>query len=313
MKKAIVLLITLALLSIISTLIVVSLNISTKNLDRVAYIDAQNQFSLVFKDFVKIIKNFSKDINDSQTLDMFLSNSTLPGLYDEKSGITIGMMVETKMDRINLNYLLNQLVQNSKNGDVNLTSEFLLTPLEKFSAFYRLSDSALFIDLLLDTIDQDQEERAPFSEISALDFDFREGKVFSFNHLKKIFNHYYKLSHDERIFAITENDFDRFFYFGDTKKYGLLDCNRVSSEVMKLLIRDDFDMQDSDYCTLFKDPPDELKKIKKIYNITDFDKNSKYLVECQVILNTDEFNQTVSFDFDINSARIESIDKNTKE
>ncbi len=313
MKKAIVLLITLALLSIISTLVVVSLNISQKNLNRAIYINAENQFLLLFRDFTQIIKKFSKDINDSQKLDLFLANSTLPTLYDQKSGINVALFVQTKMDRINLNYILNQIVINDKSGDVNSTNRFLKAPLERFSALYKLKDPLLFIDILLDSVDKDQTERAVFSEIVLEDFDFREGKIFNFKHLKRIFNHYYKLSSDSNIFLITKSDFERFFYFGDTKKYGLLDCSRVTKEVISLILEEDFLVDSFDYCEMFKDDIPELKKIKQIYNIANFDKNNKYLVECQVILNTDEFNRTVKFDFDINSGRIENIDKNFQE
>ncbi len=322
MKKAIVLLMTLGFISIISALVLWSLNISKDRFDKIVYIDAENQFGIVFKDFIKIINQNTKEINSSERLDAFLSIG-MPAIAEAKTKVGLGFIVESKMDKININYILSTLVAHEANVTRNEDDDYLIRPLVKyFRDKHELSNPDLMFDFLLDSIDKDDMERGTETEIANEDIDFEQGKIYSFNHLKKIFNKYYQESRDKRVFNIKRSEFEEYFYFGDTDR-GMFDIGRCEfgCKAMELLIDDEFTIdEDTDFIEIFKDRAKDdpemdetLKKIKKIYNISQFNIKSKYLVKCIVTFDTSEYRRDISFDYDIGSGGVENIDKNFQE
>ncbi len=322
MKKAIVLLMTLGFISIISALVLWSLNISKDRFDKIVYIDAENQFGIVFKDFIKIINQNTKEINDSEKLDMFLSIG-MPAIAEAKTQVGLGFIVESKMDKININYILSRLVvlESKDERDDNIT--YFQRPLFKYFEKHELSNPDLMYDFLLDSVDKDDMERGSGTEIANDDIDFEQGKIYSFNHLKKIFNKYYQESRDKRVFNIKRSEFEEYFYFGDTSQ-GMFDIGRCEfgCKAMELLIDDEITVdKDTNWLEIFANKDDKkdetldetLKKIKKIYNISQFNNKSKYLVKCIVTFDTSEYRRDISFDYDIGSAGVENIDKNFQE
>ncbi len=322
MKKAIVLLMTLGFISIISALVLWSLNISKDRFDKIVYIDAENQFGIVFKDFVKIINQNTKEINDSEKLDIFLSVG-MPAIAEAKTQVGLGFIVESKMDKLNINYILSTLVAHEANDTRNEDDDYLIRPLVKyFRDKHELSNPDLMFDFLLDTVDMDDMERGSETEIANEDIDFEQGKIYSFNHLKKIFNKYYQESRDKKVFNIKRSEFEEYFYFGDIKQ-GMFDIGRCEfgCKAIELLIDGEITTdEDTDYAEIFKDREKDdpemdetLKEIKKIYNISQFNNKSKYLVKCIVTFDTSEYRRDISFDYDIGSAGVENIDKNFQE
>jgi hypothetical protein len=326
MKKAIVLLMTLGFISIISALVLWSLNISKDRFDKIVYIDAENQFGIVFKDFVKIINQNTKEINSTDDLDNFLSIG-MPAIAEAKTQVGLGFIVESKMDKLNINYILSTLVAHEANDTRNEDDDYLLRPLVRyFRDKHELSNPDLMFDFLLDSVDKDDMERGSETEIANEDIDFEQGKIYSFNHLKKIFNKYYQESRDKRVFNISRSEFEEYFYFGDIKQ-GMFDSGRCGEgcsdcKAMELLVEDGdtIEPQNEECSEIFKDrkkddqPMEEtLKEIKKIYNISQFNNKSKYLVKCIVTFDTSEYRRDISFDYDIGSAGVENIDKNFQE
>ncbi len=316
MKKAIVLMMTLGFISIITALVIYTLSISEKSFHVVAGIDAQNQFSLVFKDFTKIIKANTKDVNDSDTLSMFLSMS-LPPIKEPKSGLEVGLLVDSRMSKININSLLTSLLPSEGNCDLNDTTDKLCRPLNRFFEKYEIRDKILLEQLMLDTVDKDDIELGTMTEIASEDIDFSQGKIYNYTHLKKIFDAYYKLTSDKNIFRITQERVEDYFYFGDTNESKqMLDCDALDVQnAMNLILPSNF-ISDSigvqDYCAMFNQNDPELKEIKKLFSIKQFDLNdtkSKYLIKCNLIFNTDTVNRSLVFDYDIKNKRIDSIEK----
>ena len=325
MKNAIVLMMTLGFIAIITALVLYSLSISKKSFDAVALIDAQNQFLLSFKDFDQILTQSTKMIKDANTLDLLLASSTIPPLSEPKTGLTIGFEMRSQMKKINLNALLVQLAKAEGNCDLNQTTELLCRPLNRFFDQYEIRDKRTMYDLLVDTIDPDDIELGSETEIASEDIDFAQGKIYSYNHLLKIFQRYYQLTSDKNIFRLDREKVETLFAFGDTNlSRQILDCRPdllgdvdVFSYILPLYMAAQAPVQQDYYCALFRDKSPaletepELKELKKLFRIKQFDLNdtkSKYLLECNLILGTADQESELQFTYDITHKRIESID-----
>ncbi len=328
MRKAIVLMMTLGFIAIITALVLYTLTISQKSFDEVAVIDAQNQFSITFKDFNYILNSITKDVNDSDTLNILLS-SDIPPLTEPKTGIVIGFDMSSRMKKINLNMILKDLISSEGNCDQNVTTQILCRPLKRFFEIYGLNAEQTMIDLLIDTVDKDDLELGSETEIANDDIDFAQGRIYSYNHLDKIFKRYYDLSSDKNIFKIDREKFEEFFYFGDANKTtGMLDCKRdpmleqTDTNKLKdaffLLLPQQYLEEESDICALFKDDSAQmqndaqLKEIKTLFRVGEFDSNdtkSKYLIECNLTLGTSSYEKELVFDYDIIHKRIDRIEE----
>jgi hypothetical protein len=307
MKKAIVLLMTIGFITLITALVLFSLSISKKSFDEVVYLDARNQFNIVFKDFVSKLKVMSKQMADNSQFDI----PPIP-VTDPKTGITFSFGTESLMGRLNVNYLLDKIVK-----DVNDENRTILElPLKTFFSKLELKEQQLLIDIMLDTIDKDDLERGAYSEISAENPDFREGKIYSYNHLSKIFEHYYKVSKDINIYKMDKDTWEENFYFGDmNSSHQLLDCDELDYNNVANLITDNryANSEDVDFCSEFNQSDPYYKKLKNIYNIKPFDKKREYLLQCSIVFNTENFKRNVTFDYELKTTRIGNIDKNFQE
>jgi hypothetical protein len=313
---------TIGFITVISGLVLWSVSITKKSFDRVIEVDSKNQFSLVFQDFIKTINKQTNMIKKADDLEIFLSAmSYLPVITEPQSGVGIGFSVESKMDKININYILNELslgersktYKKYKNEEI---FDLLKRPLYMFLAKYEIASVDTFLMILLDSMDKDDIERGTYSEISSEDFDFREGRFYSFNHFKKAMDRYYKITRDNKIYLINKDDFETYFYFGDSKTYGMIDINSLEFDtVAALLVDAETISMAGDASELFsgKNLEFPLKEIKQIYNISEFDKKKEYLLKCIVNFNTSTYNRNISFDYEIKSKRIENIDKNFQE
>jgi hypothetical protein len=306
MRKGIVLMMTLGFIAVITAMILWSLSITKSRFDKVAEIEAQNQFAVVFKDFSALIKKF--DINSSEKLDMFLSVN-FPAIMEEKTKIGLGFTPTSLMDKLNINYMLKTMVDSETNSTKAIQAQYYRRSLEKFFRSYELSDPYTMLGILQDCIDKDDVERASYSEIVSYDFDFRQGKIYDFNQFKKIKDYYYKSTRDPNIFNISKDDFEEYFYFGDTKEYGLLDCSSLDVDrAMGLIVEDEMSITDeSDFCE--ESNSTSMRVLKKIYNISQYSNKSKYLVKCIVNLDTEGSRSEISFDYEVNSKRISNIEK----
>ena len=306
MKKGIVLLMTLGFIAVITALILWFLNITNERFDRVAYLNQRNQFNIIYEDFSNMVKKF--DINSSDKLDILLSID-FPAMPTQKSGLGVGFSSKSLMDKLNINYILDTIAKSDNNSSKKEAAIYYLRAFEKFLSKFELSDSGLFINMMLDTIDLDDVERGSYSEIANEDFDFRQGKIYDFKTVKKIEDNYYKAIKDANIYKINKDEFEKYFYFGDIKKYGLLDCSQEGSlDTFSLILEDEMSLnEEMDLCK--ETNSSSMKKLKKIYNISQYSNKSKYLVRCKIDLDLQDRFLSVSFDYEVNSKRISNIDK----
>ena len=311
MKKAIVLLMTLGFIALITALVLMSLSISKKSFDEVVYLDARNQFNVVFKDFIGMLKSNGQKIKTKDELEVLLG-LFMPAMKEPKTGIEFGFDLESKMGKLNINYLLHEIIT-----DVNGTkTEDFEKPLLNYFSDYHLKEPRLLLDICLDTMDEDDSERGAYSEIGAEDFDFTEGKIYSYKHLKKIFDRYYKASYDATIYTIKQEKWEEAFYFGDTNSsHQLLDCTQLKNTPVVNLLTDNRypNYEEMDFCKEFNTTEPYFKNLKKLYNIKSFDKNRQYLIQCMIIFNSENFNRNVKFDYDLKTGKVDNIDKNFQE
>jgi hypothetical protein len=302
---------TLGFIAVITALILWSVSISKSRFDKVKAIDAENQFSVVFQDFTKLITKL--DINSSDALSMFIAMD-LPPLMEPKTKIALGFHTISLMNKLNINYILYSLVSHETNSTNAYQDPYLRRPLEKFLAKFELSDPLTMIDFLLDTVDKDDIERAGYSEIATEDFDFREGKIYNFSHFKKIRDIYFKTTRDEKVFEITQGEFEKYFYFGEPKERLLLDCSDTKevAPAMGLIVEDEISINlETDLCAEANSTT--MQTLNKIYNISQFANKKKYLVKCILNLDVEYDLREISFDYDVSSKRISNIDKNFQE
>ncbi len=307
MKKGIVLLITLGFIAVITALILWSLSITKERFDRVEDLHNQNQFNLLFADFSKMVQKF--DINSSEKLQAFLSFSFDSPIVDSKSGLMPGFRVHSLMDRLNLNAMLQTIVESETNSSKMDAATLYNRAIEKFLRRFDLSDPYLFEAILLDTMDPDLLERSGESEMAKQSINIRQGRLYDFDEIKKMEDYYYRQNSDSNIYKITQEEFDKYFYFGDPKVYGMFDCSSEHAIVTMPLIVED-EMQLGEGVDLCQEANSEaMGKLKKIYNISQYSSKSKYLVRCTVILNRTDSREEISFDYDVNTKRISNIEK----
>ena len=321
MKKAIVLMMTLGFIALITALVLYTLSISQKSFSAVAQIDAQNQMMLTFQDMTQMLKSISKEIKTEGGLDVLLQTD-IPPLTEPKTGMTLGLELDSYMRKINLNALLKQLLPAEGNCDLNMTTELLCRPINRFFERFDIRDKQLLIDLMLDTVDKDDLELGSETEIGAEDIDFAQGKIYSYNHLQKIFDQYYRLSSDKNIYRIDREKFEEVFWFGDTNlSRQMLDCGvdvTASQNAFTYMLPEHMQNGQQDYCALFGKNSQafsddaELAMIKNIFRIKQFDLNrtkSKYLIKCNLILGTGQVENELVFDYDIIHKRIDRIEE----
>lgn len=305
MKKAIVLLMTIGFITVISALVVIAVSISQKRFNEVAFLEAQNQFSVVFKDFVTMLNNNVKQVTKNEHLEMLLLYS-MPPLKEPETGVEVGFLIESQMGKLNLNYLLDQVV---KDPDDN--GSLAIKPIVNYFALYELKEPQTMMDLLLDTIDADDMERSGYTELVSENFDFRQGRIYSFKHLKKLFDRYYQLSKDPNVYQINRESFEDIFYYGDANKTKqLLDCNELYTGTVVALMTDNYyeGNEFAEFCDEANRSGTVLNNLKDIYNISSFEDSNQYLIKCDLIFNTDTYKRNITFEYDIKSKRIDNID-----
>ncbi len=315
MRRAVVLIMTLGFIAVVTALVLWSLSTTQKEFDKVAKIDAQNQFNILFKDFTKMIQTF--DINSTDALELFLS-ITIPPITEPKSGVTVTYSSESLMDRLNLNNLLYRLSKPARNTPDEEEKPILARAIYRFFEQFELSDAETMFALLVDTIDMDTISRGGNTEIADEDYDFRQGAIYSFEQFERIKERYYEITKDENIFKISREEFEKYFYLGDPKSRNILDCSATRAyiyDTMSLIANDELVLsKDVDICSEFNSTTSRsMKQLKKIYNISQYAKKKKYLVKSIIHLETQTYKRAISFWYDLSSKRISNIDKNYQE
>jgi len=274
---------SIALLTTIFFLIsiVFILNIILKNYQ--AYLKEKPVFiaenSIIIKNTLKTLFEISDNIKNISDLQKIFT--TIP-LSSNEGDFRIVYTIKPLFDRIDINALLRD---NKINPDIENYIDNILR-------FYKIKDPLFFKDLLLDTIDQDTEEREGYSEIVLTNPCFQNGKIYNFKHLKQIENYYYKRTDDKNIYNIP---WDELIFFGDGSKH-ILECHLISKKVADFLELDYEELNCADN-----------NEILKNLNIISYDKNKSFWIESDITYFLEKQNN-IKIIYDINKKKVISIE-----
>jgi len=283
-KKAIILLITVGFITMMTALIFVSVNIFDTSIESVYKIENRNRFNALFTDIVAILDKKVKDITTSSKLDEFLG--AYPPLSDSKSGLSISIEVEPKVNKININNLY------YKHKVDFVTKAFL----EKVFLKYEVADGDFLYRLFLDTIDRDESERGAQTEIVLKDFDFKNGKIENKKHLDKILDYYISVTGDK---SVKEIPWEKLIFFGERDKKYILDCDRMEPELVETLFGERVRISCED-----------LQKAGiSAFNYSPFKKGVDYPVTCKVYFTFKDREERVKFDYDLKTHKVSNIEK----
>ena len=194
MKKSITLFLTLIfLITAISIVSVIIKKVSSLNT------------SYDFPQSSKIIQNTDNFLKKTD-IKTILKYFDTPLFFSSKNGEFKAKIVIFPICSININ---DYLIKNRKNPDIERLLDFLLDK-------YEVKDPVFLKDLILDTIDSDDIERSPKSEIKEQTFTFQDGGIFSFEHFKKILRYYEKEAEDKSVENI---EWRKYFNFYKTQLF----------------------------------------------------------------------------------------------
>jgi len=286
-KKAIILLITIGFITMMSALILVSVNIFNTSIEDVYKLENRNRFNVLFMDIVSILNKKVKDINSSDNLDEFLGS--YPPLYDKKSKLSISIEIEPKLGKLNINNLYYK-------HKVDFAMKAFL---QKVFLRYEIADGDLFERLLLDTIDNDEEERGASTEIVLKDYNFKNGKIENKKHFDKIVDYYIEITHDENIKKVPWDDL---IFFGERDKKYILDCYNITPSLKAVLFGIEEGEAELDCEALFQTGV-------SAFNYGKFKKGIDYPVTCFVYFDFDKEREQVKFDYDLKTHKVSNIEK----
>lgn len=178
-RKAVALLITLAFVTAITGLIGIMAGIFENALFDVSKKKLIVQSNVLFKDIKQILKDNVSDINGSEELDFLLSFPLEAS--DDENDVSVAATFSSGSSVVNINKMI----------DVNQTvNQDYVDSLNFAFVEYGVIDRPFFIDIILDSIDADKEERSFGSEIALEERFFRNGRIENYEHFQKIIDYY---------------------------------------------------------------------------------------------------------------------------
>ncbi len=287
MKKGIALLITLGFITLLTALIAYLFSINEELFGTFEDIDTINQSAILFEDYKRILDSKIEKIeNDTDLEGLFL---TIPPVVDPKSGLSTQVSIEPLSNKMDLNRIFYK-------GKIDKS---IIKFLENVSEIYNISDIHFLISLILDTVDTDDEEREPYSEIVLEDKKFSNGKVVNSAHFFKLLNYYAKNIHDDSVLKVP---WDKMVYFGSGKK-GFLDCDRMSRELENALGLDIENFRGCDDLNTTQN-----HKIALDFNLKRYNKVLNYEILVKIGYQLDDKEDEISFFYDIKNKKVSNVE-----
>ena len=284
-KKGVVLLITIAMIAVMTPLVLLSMRQAKSSLEDVEKERFVALGSVLLKDVADALKNRTKDIKTNDDLDLILDSVISWDIED----VTVNVETVSYLDKVDINdlYFGGKKDENLSGFVTNLAS------------MYELSDGEYLLNLLLDTIDEDDRERSAFSEIVLKDRDFRNGRITGKEHLKVILEQYFSYTNDENIFKIP---WEKLINFGSKEKRNIIDCSRMSKILFDAL---GFVGDYENRCETVKEP-ENLDKALALH-VKPFAKDLEYFIKCDVQLIKDKISRKYIFLYDVNNQKIVNL------
>ena len=282
MKKGIALLITIGFITVLTALIAYIFSLTNRIFDEAKSIYVRDQSVVIFDDVKKILDSYANDVKDDDDFSTFLLG--VPPFYDSVSGLGLDVEISPLSDKINLNSIFID----------NKADKNIIKFLQNICEAYNILDSSFFISLVLDTIDNDTLERQALSEISLYNLKYSNGLVSGKKQFEELQRYYANVVQDKNIFRVP---WDRFIYFGGRNK-GIVDCNRMSKEMVYIL---GLDSENFVGCDDLKDK--ESREIAAKYSLKKFNKENNYYILVKIFYQINSIKDRASFIYDMKTKR----------
>ena len=287
MRKSFALLLTLSYIALLSAIAYSVLNLINNSFNTVKLYQKIAQNSTIIYDTKKLLDHFLKDVNDSEDFENLLI--ALP-VSSKDGNFLLNVSIVSPNSKINLNEFL-----------IPSVKPYLREYFENLCEHYEVYASDFLEALILDTIDNDDEERIPLSEIALRDSDFRNGKIYSFSHFKQILDYYFAVYNDPNVYKIPWEDS---IYFGE-KKVEVVDCDRLSKKnatFLNLLYNEEINCEE---LNSFEENSIIMQKLK----INSFSKNLDFKITVNVDYALRDLKENFIIEYDIKRKKIISIKK----
>jgi len=229
LKKGIALLITISLVAVIATLIGISAGILEHSFKRISNKQFLIQSNSLIAGMTDVLRSASSDVNDSMSLDVFLS---LPFAFEQKShDLSVDIYFTSEARSINPNNMLeaeNNTTSQSKpeQRPVNPLYEAYF---DRILTVYNVSDKILLLSMIADSVDSDLKERTPGSELALENPFFSQGAIYSMEHFYKILDEYKRQTLD---FNVDNVPWETLLSFQNSD----IDFNHIDSDTLSMLL-----------------------------------------------------------------------------
>ncbi len=293
MKNGIALIITLGIIAIITAIVLNSITLVDKSFKQTSKVQSLIQNQLILTHMEKALTQLTSQINDSSALQALMGE--FPGLADDDGAFILSFALRPAQAKVNINAMFKD---DNKTLDPAY-KQYLYTILN----LHEVLSPDQMIALIADTIDLDQEDRAPESERINKEVDFSNGAIKNFELLQQLSRTYAKELKDTNIFKVK---WEQYFFLGPLFKSTTLDCDFLSWEVahalaLKVNAVEGIDLVSCD--ALSRDQNETLSS----YNIAPFKKGSTYFIEVEAAFETQNTQGKFQALYDLNSKRISDI------
>ena len=283
MKKGAILAVSLGFIALLTSIIYLFVEINTKTKDSQNAQYSTIQISSLFGNLSDYIKNIEVDN------EMLFYSSKIP-LPIEIGDIDLTLYIKSANNKISLNRVLRKILEKKDN-------QKSYDKLFDFLRDNQLNNPNFFIDLLLDSVDKDDEERSYDSEIVNFNQSFYNGAIASYAHLLEVIDYYAITQNDIKAYDIKWNELFHFYEHSD------VDINHASYLVLKFLLPDASEstlrkiVQRNEWYEKVEDLPFDSEYKKKVlgehFGVTLAIKSSVLNIKFDVISNI--FNGNFSF------------------
>ncbi len=305
-RKGIALIITIAFVAAITALIGISSGLLDNAFKRISNKLFLIQSNVVFADFIGVLKEASRDVNDSLGLDIFLS---VPLYFEnEANSIIVDISFESQASKVNINHLIKET--GSKKEKESFEPIAMQTAYEEYLnqilAVYNLSDKILLLSMIADTIDSDLKERLSGSELALSDPFFTQGQIYSLHHFEQITAAYKKQTLD---FNVDLVPWDKLIGFQADQ----IDFNHINPEVLQHLVPaldpESTSLYTTDKVDIYESMEDlpfeaETKKLLQGMNVVFY---SPY-VHGKMNINNDARTMQIAFTYDLSEQKVSNIE-----
>lgn len=291
--------ITVSVIAIITAIILTMVTLVDDAMQQSGKIQELNQEQLILNNVQSALKKIGSQLTSAEALDMILLAPIM--FSDDEGAFTLSLTMQSQQAKLNLNAMLDTNSSAERTPPIRTNYYDFLFNLFNLKG---LSAPDQMIALLADTIDGDDQERLPDSEVIVHQSDFANGAIHRFSTLKKLSDQYYQSSRDANIYKINWSDY---FYLGSPDENLTLDCNYLSwdmADALNLKVDATKGLELISCDNLARDQNETLSR----YNIAPFTKGmAHYHLFLRADYTIEGKNGGFSADYDLQTERISNI------